>query len=78
MSSRNGHLPPRDRGRDGLHILQHQDPLLQRPDLPREQVAHRQSRRDPRTAQPGLLHYQAARGHPGDELQAGRQGLHWR
>lgn len=56
---RDGHFHARHRGRDGLHLHQPQNPLLQRPDLPREQVADRQGRRDPRPAEPGLLHRQA-------------------
>jgi hypothetical protein len=37
-----------------------------------------QSRRDPRTDQPGLLHDKDARRHTGKVIQEGRQGLHWR
>jgi hypothetical protein len=37
----------------------------------------RKSRRDPRPAQPSLLHYQAARGYSGELVQRRRQVLHW-
>ena len=44
MSHRNGQLPARNRGRNGLRIHQRENPLLQRTHLPREQDARRKSR----------------------------------
>lgn len=35
--SRNGHFPPRMRGRDGVRVDQHKDTLLQCADISREQ-----------------------------------------
>lgn len=76
LPNRNGQVRPRLRGRNGLRVHQPQSPPLQRPNLPREQDGRRQSRRGPRPHQPGLLHRQALRGHPGRLLQGGRQVLH--
>lgn len=43
---RNGRIPSCDRRRASLQLHQPQDPVLQRPHVPREQDRHRQSGRD--------------------------------
>lgn len=73
-----GYISTRLRIRNRMHLDQFQNPILQRTNLPREQDIDRQSRRDPWTDQPGLLHYQANRRYSGNIIQVRRQVLYWR
>ena len=69
-------IPARVRGGDGMRVDEPEGAAVQRADVPREQDGRGQDRRGAGPHQPGLLHHQAHRRHPGRLLQARRQVLH--